>query len=132
MTLRIPSPLPESLEAIVTHIIGVAIEVHRRLGPGLGEGQDEDAMRIELEFQRLKFEHQRVVVIEYRGRRLRPHRIDLIVENQVVVELKAVESLVPLHYAQVRAYVRATKLRIGLLINFNAPTLTNNIKRVIV
>ena len=132
MTLRIPSPLPDSLETVVTHIIGAAIEVHRRLGPGLGEGQYEDAMLIELEFQGLRFDRQRVVIIEYRGKSLRPQRIDLIVENQVVVELKAVKCIVPLHLAQVRAYVRATKLRIGLLINFNAPTLTNNIRRVIV
>jgi GxxExxY protein len=132
MRLRIPSPLPDSLEAVVTQIIGAAIEVHRRLGPGLGEGQYEDAMLIELEFQGLRFDRQRVVIIEYRGKPLRPQRIDLIVEDQVVVELKAVECIVPVHLAQVRSYVRATKLRIGLLINFNAPTLTNNIKRVIV
>jgi GxxExxY protein len=131
MELRVPSQLPESTEKLVTRILGAAVEVHRRLGPGFRESLYEDAMLVELEFQKLRFERQRVVVLEYRGRKLRPQRIDLIVEDAVVLEVKSVECLHPLHHAQVNAYVRATGLRIGLLINFNAPVLTNNIKRIV-
>lgn len=129
MPLHVESPVSESVEKIVTRIIAVAIEVHRRLGPGLGEGQYEDAMTIELKAAGLRFERQRTVVIEYRDQPLRPQRIDLIVEEQVVVEIKAVDRLHPVHKGQVISYLRATDLRIGLLINFNAPVVV--VKRVV-
>jgi GxxExxY protein len=130
--LRINSPLPAALEEIVTRIIGCAIEVHRQLGPGLAEGVYEDAMTIELEVNGLHFDRQRQVVIRYRGKPLRPQRIDLIVENQVVVELKAVDRLHPAHGAQLLSYVRSVGLHVGLLFNFNGETVAGNMKRFVI
>jgi GxxExxY protein len=129
MPLLIHSPLSAELEALVTRIIGAVIEVHRQLGPGLIEGQYEDALMIELEAQRFAVERQRTITIIYRGYPLRPQRIDLVVENQVLVEVKAVERLMSVHQSQVISYLRATGLRIGLLVNFNEPVA--RIKRVI-
>lgn len=129
MPLRIRSPLPEELEATVTRMIGAIIEVHRRLGPGLNEGQYEDALMIELEHAALPVERQRAVTILYRGRPLRPQRIDMIVNGNVLVELKSVERLLAVHESQVISYLRATGLRIGLLVNFNEPVV--RVKRLI-
>lgn len=131
MTFERPSPVSEAIEEIVTKTIGAAIRVHRQLGPGLGEGQYEDALAIQLERDGLRFNRQHRVTIHYEGKPLRPQRIDLIVEDQVIVEVKSVERLHPVHRSQVIAYLRATGLRIGLLINFNAPLLKGNIKRVV-
>lgn len=131
MAIRLPSPLSEALEAIVSRIIGVAIEVHTRLGPGLGEGQYEDAMTIELKEAQLRFDRQRTVTIKYRDQPLRPQRIDLVVEDQVIVEIKAVERLSSVHQAQVISYLRATGLHVGLLINFNGTAIQGNFKRVV-
>ena len=115
----------------MARIIGCAIEVHRRLGPGLLEGLYEDAMTIELEFAGLTFERQRQVVVKYRDKPLRMQKIDLVVEGEVVVEIKTVESLIAVHQAQLLSYVRSAQLPVGLLINFNGDLIRNNIKRVI-
>ena len=131
MMLKIHSPLPEALEEVITRIIGCAIEVHRELGPGLSEGIYEDAMTIELETRGLRFDRQRQVIIHYRDRPLRPQRIDLIVENQIVVELKAVDRLHPAHGAQLLSYVRSVGLHVGLLFNFNGDTIKGNMKRFV-
>ena len=131
MTLRVESRLSQGLEAKVTRIIGCAIEVHRRLGPGLSEGLYEDAMTIELEVAGLKFERQRKVTVRYRDKPLRTQKIDLVVEEQVVVEIKAVETLIAVHQAQLLSYVRSAQLPVGLLINFNGELIRNNIKRVV-
>jgi GxxExxY protein len=129
MALRIQSPLPAELEELVTRVIGAVIEVHRRLGPGLIEGQYEDALIIELQLAPLRVERQRTVIITYRDRPLRPQRIDLIVEGRVLVEVKSVERLLPVHESQVISYLRATGLRLGLLVNFNEPVA--RVKRLI-
>jgi GxxExxY protein len=131
MSLRLVSPLPDAVENLLSRIIGCAISVHRALGPGLSEGIYEDAMTIELEFKGLKFARQREVIVLYRDRSLRAQRLDLVVENQVVVEIKAVEQLHPIHTAQLLSYVRSAKLRVGLLINFNGETIKGNFKRVV-
>lgn len=127
--MRIGTKLSPEVEAIVERVIGAAIEVHKQLGPGLREGLYEDAMKIELKHQGLKFQCQHRVLIEHRGQRLRPQWIDLIVEDCVVVELKAVEMLLPVHQAQVITYLRATGHEIGLLFNFNRAVLFT--KRVV-
>ncbi len=131
MRLRVVSPLPDALERIIARIIGCAIEVHRRLGPGLSEGLYEDALTIELEFQGLKFDRQREIIVHYRDKPLRPQRVDLVVEGQVVVEIKAVEQLHSIHRAQLLSYVRSAGLQVGLLINFNGETIKGNVKRVV-
>jgi GxxExxY protein len=132
MTLRIQSPLSDEIELIIERIIGCAIEVHRRLGPGFVEGIYEDAMTIELEAAGLAFDRQREIVIHYRDKPLRPQRIDLLVEGQIVVEVKAVEQLHSLHRAQLLSYARSARLQVGLLINFNGEVLKGNIRRVVI
>lgn len=132
MEFTLPSPLSETTECIVRETIGCAIEVHKRLGPGLLEGIYADALAIELDFRKLRFDREHEIAIRYRGHQLRSHRADLIVEGQVLVELKAVERLEPLFHAQVISYLRASGLRVGLLMNFNSRFLRDGLRRVVV
>jgi GxxExxY protein len=131
MPLRLPSPLSQSTELIVTQTIDSALAVHRHLGPGLLEAIYADAMAIELDYRGLKVERQRQVILYFRDRPLRQHRLDMVIAGEVLVELKAVDRLHPVHHAQVLTYLRASRLKIGLLINFKAVLLKGNIKRVI-
>jgi GxxExxY protein len=131
MPLRIPSTLPDSTEDLIERIIGCGIEIHKALGPGLLESIYGDAMTIELQFQGLSFERERAVPLVYRGVALRPHYVDLIVERSVVVELKAIERLRPVHGAQVLSYLQATGIRAGLLMNFNSDYLKNGLRRFV-
>lgn len=131
MSFRLPSPLSPATEAIVTSVVDSALEVHRRLGPGLLEAIYGDAFAIELEHRRIEFEREKQVPIYYRDRLLRVHRVDLVVMNEVLVELKAVDRLALVHQAQVLSYLRATQLRIGLLVNFNTDRLKGSIRRII-
>lgn len=119
------------LNPITEKVIAAAIEVHKRLGPGLDESLYEAAICIELEQRGLAFQRQVVVDVEYKGIKIGTKRIDLIVEGKVLVELKAVEQLAPVHKAQVLTYLKLTGLQLGLLINFNVPTLKEGIKRII-
>lgn len=112
-------------------IIGAAIEVHRHIGPGFLESVYEDALAIELQIQGIPFRRQVPIAMEYKGHPIGQARVDLLVEDCVVVELKALEHLAPIHSAQILSYLRATKLRHGLLITFNVPALRLGIKRVI-
>ncbi len=112
-------------------IIKCAIEVHKELGPGLLESVYEHGLAYELEKSDLKFERQKEIPILYKGHRLKDcFRADFIVENQVILELKTVEKLIPLHHAQILSYIKLTKLDLGLLLNFNAPLMKDGIKRV--
>ena len=111
-------------------IIGSAIEVHRLMGPGLLESVYEDCLAMELSLRGLQCVRQQPVPLEYKGRRLGVDlRIDLLVDDRVVVELKAVEKLLPIHEAQVITYLRLTGKPFGLLINFNVPLLKEGIRR---
>ena len=116
---------------LTKRIIGCALEVHRRLGPGLLENAYESALCIEFEVERLTFTRQVGVPLYYRGHLIAEPRPDLIVENQVVVEVKSVERLAPIHWAQVLTYLRVTGLRVGLLLNFNSPTLRAGTRRIV-
>lgn len=119
-------------DQITRRVIGAAIEVHKTLGPGLLESVYEECLRIELEVQGLKFECQRSVPIVYRGRTIPgAFRLDLIVEDAVVIENKAVDALLPVHEAQILTYLRLTQKRVGLLFNFNSPVLRDGIKRFV-
>lgn len=111
-------------------IIGAAIEVHRELGPGLLESAYEECLCWELSARSMVFERQVALPVVYRGRRLDVgYRLDLVVESCVVVEIKAVESLLAIHEAQLLTYLRLSGHRVGLLINFNVPFLRDGIKR---
>jgi GxxExxY protein len=112
-------------------IIGAAIEVHRTLGPGLLESVYEDCMEIELRLHGLAVERQKTVPLTYKGHKLNTDlRLDLLVENEIIVELKAVHVMQPVFEAQLLTYLRLMNLPLGLLINFNVPVLKNGIKRM--
>ncbi len=111
-------------------IIGAAIEVHRHLGPGLLESAYEECLCHELHLCGLAFERQVDLPVSYKGLKLDcGYRIDLIVQKEVVVELKAIERIMPIHQAQLLTYMKLSGMSVGLLINFNAPLLTQGIIR---
>jgi GxxExxY protein len=110
-------------EELTAKIIGAAIRVHRELGPGYLESVYEEAKAIELTSQGLRFARQKPVEIWYRGHSVGEHRLDLLVEEAVVVELKAVIELQDIFYATLRSYLRATGKAVGLLLSFACVTL---------
>jgi GxxExxY protein len=119
-------------ERLTERIIGAAIEVHRILGPGLLESIYEECLAIELAARGLSFQRQVLLPIEYKGRRVGGDlKIDLWIEQQVIIELKAVESLLPVHEAQLLTYLRLSHTSVGLLINFHVPILKDGIKRMV-
>jgi GxxExxY protein len=112
-------------------VIGAAIEVHRILGPGFLESIHEKALIAELRLRGIQFEQQKSLSVDYKGQCVGEGRADLLVEGRLVVEIKAVDALAPIHSAQVISYLRALRLPLGLLINFHVPALKNGIKRII-
>jgi GxxExxY protein len=122
---------PQQKDALTEKTIGCAIEVHRHLGPGLLESTYEAALCVELELAGLKFQRQAVYPIFYKGRVIGEHRIDLIVENAVILEIKSVERHEPIFEAQLLTYLKIAGLRRGLLINFNSRLLKDGIKRFV-
>jgi GxxExxY protein len=117
-------------EELSGRVIAAALAVHWELGPGFLESVYHSAMRVSLAHRAIPFASQLPVDIAFEGVPVGRARIDLVIDRRVVLELKAVEKLHDLHLVQLRSYLRATHLQVGLLLNFNAPTLT--IKRVIV
>ena len=131
MTLRLQSDLSDEEELTAREVVGAALAIHRALGPGYLESFYRKAMCVELKARRLAFECEKAVEVSYRGELLGTHRIDLIVQGLLVVELKAVERLETVHRNQVVAYLRATRLRLGLLVNFNTALLKHGLQRVV-
>jgi GxxExxY protein len=123
--------LPDDINNLTYDIIGAAMDVHRILGPGLLESVYEDAMCVELHMRDLVFERQKQISIDYKGRSVGIMRLDLLVEDSVIVELKAVERLMPIHQAQAMTYLKITGKRLALLINFNVTVLKKGIKRIV-
>jgi GxxExxY protein len=118
--------------ATTNRIIGACIEVHKHLGPGLLESAYEECLAYELELRGLRFARQKPIPIVYKDVQLDcNYQIDLLVEDSIILELKAVETLLPIHEAQLLTYLKLTDLRLGLLINFNVPKLVHGIKRLI-
>jgi GxxExxY protein len=114
-------------------VIGAAIEVHKTLGPGLLESAYEECLCRELDLHGLHYTQQKPLPIEYKGVKLDcGYRIDVLVEDVVIVELKSVESLEPIHEAQLLTYLKLTGRKVGLLINFNVPVLRDGIKRMMI
>ena len=112
-------------------VIGACIEVHRIFGPGLLESIYEESLCHELTLRGLAFERQKAISIEYKGRRLdQGYRMDLLVGGILLVEIKAVEALLPIHAAQVVTYLRVAELPSGLLVNFNALTIRDGLRRL--
>ncbi|HET8644639.1 MAG TPA: GxxExxY protein [Vicinamibacteria bacterium] len=116
---------------LTERILACAIEVHRQLGPGLLESVYEGALKVELAHSGLRYRRQVSYPVLYRGEPVGEHRIDLIVEDAVVVELKTVHRLDPVFDAQVLTYLRLSGLKVGLLINFHSRTLREGIRRFI-
>jgi GxxExxY protein len=122
----------DRLDAITRRIIGAAIEVHKRLGPGLLESAYEVCLAYELRQLGLKLEQQKPLPVLYREVKLDCGcRLDLAVEDSVVVEIKAIEQLAPIHDAQLLSYLRLSEKRVGLIINFHVRVLENGIKRIV-
>jgi len=124
-------PIPPEDEKIAHEIIGAAIEVHRLLGPGFLESVYKKALIYELQLRGLKVEWEKDILVPYKDIQLEGQRLDLLVGERVIVELKAVTELHPIHQAQLLSYLKATNLRLGLLINFNVRVLKDGLKRLV-
>ena len=115
-------------EDLSQKIIGAAIEVHRSLGPGFLESLYEEALCIELDNLGIPYERQKTLEIRYRDHKIGEHRLDLLIASKLVVELKAVKEIEPIHFTIVRSYVKASNATSGIILNFSTMPLT--IKRV--
>jgi GxxExxY protein len=127
--LKVSSPLTEDVERLMHAIIGHCINVHRDLGPGLVERIYSRALGIELKASGIAFEREKRYEVRYRGELVGAQRLDLVVNKQVVLEVKAVEQLAPIHHKQILNYMRVAGLRAGLLINFNVAILPDGLSR---
>ncbi len=119
------------LEDLTEKIIGAAIEVHRTLGPGLLESAYQECLAQELTLRKVPFAKEKNLPVEYKGVHVDcGYRIDFLIDNQVIVELKAVEAVLPIHRAQLITYLKLTGCKVGLLINFNVQQLIKGIERL--
>ena len=117
---------------LTERIIGAAIEVHRNLGPGLLESTYEECLCFELTNQNIPFERQKSLPVAYKNLHLEcGYRIDVLVSQLVVVEIKAVDILIPIHHAQLLTYLKLGGWKVGLILNFNVTKMTNGIKRLV-
>jgi GxxExxY protein len=117
---------------LTERIIGAAIEVHRNLGPGLLESTYEECLCYELSNRGIPFERQKNLPVEYKNLHLDcGYRLDILVSQLVVVEIKAVDALIPIHHAQVLTYLKLGGWKVGLLLNFNVTRMTSGIKRLV-
>ena len=119
------------VDALARAVIGAAIEVHRILGPGYLESVYEEALALEFALRQIPFERQNPVSVIYKGHPVGASRLDFLVGGCLIVELKAVDALAPVHQAQVISYLKATGLHLGLLMNFNVPILKDGIRRMV-
>ena len=131
MKFRIKNPLDEKTETLIKSIIGAAIDVHRELGPGYLEKVYENAMTLELRHRGLAFATQVPIAILYKDVKIHGQILDIVVEEKVILELKSVATLLPIHEAQILSYLKSTNLSAGLLINFKETMVKNGIKRFV-
>jgi len=118
------------INKITEQIIGAAIEVHKILGPGLLESAYEECLAYEFDLRGMSYERQIPLPVKYKAKKLdQGYRLDFLVEDRVVVELKTIERFAPVHEAQVLTYLRFSKKKVGLLINFNEVTLMKGLRR---
>ena len=121
----------EKMNKLTEKIIGCAIEVHKILGPGLLESVYESALCVEFDLQNIKYEKQKVLQVDYKKKHIGEFRVDILVENTIVLELKSVERFEPVFEAQLLSYLKLGGYHLGLLINFNLKMLKDGIKRMI-
>ena len=125
-------PPVQDFNAVTEQIIGAAVEVHRELGPGLLESAYEACLAFELRSRGLRVDRQRTLPVVYRAVQLDcAHKLDMVVEDKIVVEIKAVDQMLPVHGAQLLSYLKLSGLSVGLLINFHSELLRTGIKRVV-
>lgn len=125
------STIPAAVDAVTYDIIGAAMEVHTVLGPGCLESSYRDALVVELRLRRRKCDVERRIQSIYKGQTLRPRRLDIVVDDCVLVEVKAATRLLPVHSAQVLSYLEATGYPVGLLLNFKVPHMRDGINRFV-
>lgn len=124
--------MDSELNDLTDRIIGAAIEVHRYLGPGLLESAYEECLCYELSQAGLRFQRQVHLPLSYKGLKLEcAYKMDLVIEDEVIVELKSSEDVARVHSAQLLTYLKAANKKVGLLINFNVPVLRNGLKRIV-
>jgi GxxExxY protein len=121
----------QEVERIVREVIGAGLAVHRQLGPGFLEAVYDGAVAVELRCRGLTCERQSRIHVQYRGETVADHRLDLLVERCVVVEIKAVNKLRPIHQAQILSYLKASGHRVGLLMNFNVRLFVDGLQRFV-
>ena len=131
MDFRIKKKLDSKTEKLIQNIIGAAIDVHRELGPGYLEKAYEQAMSLELRHRGLAYATQVPVAVHYKGVKIHGQVLDMVVEEKVILELKSVEIILPIHEAQIISYLKSTGLTAGLLINFKERLVKDGIKRFI-
>jgi GxxExxY protein len=124
-------PVSDEDEELAKRVIGAAIEVHRTLGPGFLERVYEEALCYELTEASVPFECQKRLLVPYKKISIQGHRIDLLVGGCIIIELKCVDDFSPIHQAQLISYLKATGLRLGLLLNFRVVLLKDGIKRIV-
>ncbi|MFQ5734263.1 MAG: GxxExxY protein [Planctomycetaceae bacterium] len=124
-------PIPERDDELSKQVIGAAIEVHRELGPGYLESIYKNALTYELSQRGLHVEKEKKILVPYKDIRISGQRLDLLVDGRVILELKCVDEFAPIHSAQILSYLKATGLRLGLLINFKSKLLKDGIKRIV-
>ena len=122
----------QEINILSGNILDSAIEVHRHLGPGLLESVYESCLCKELNLRNINYKRQVIIPVKYKGELVNANlKIDIIVENEIVLELKSVEIMLPLFSAQLLSYLRLTEKKLGLLINFNVPKLIDGFKRIV-
>lgn len=131
MEFHIKKKLDDKTELLIQNIIGAAIDVHRELGPGYLEKVYEQAMSIELRHRGLAFATQVSIPVHYKNVKIHGQVLDMVVEEQVILELKSVEILLPIYEAQIISYLKSTGIKVGLLINFKEMLVKDGIKRFI-
>ncbi|MCF7760904.1 MAG: GxxExxY protein [Cephaloticoccus sp.] len=124
--------IPVETERLATQVVDAAFAVHRIFGPGLLERAYQDCMAIELGLRGLPLEREKILPLSYRGQTVEnAYRLDLLINGSLLVELKAVESILPIHRVQTTTYLKLLKLPLGILINFNVPLIKHGITRVL-
>jgi GxxExxY protein len=132
LKLRIKSTLTPELDALIQKVIGLAIEVHTALGPGYVEAIYERAMCYELDKSNISYLRQIDILVPYKDITIPGQRLDLLIEKQLILELKAVDQIIPIHQAQILSYMRSQQVRAGLIINFKVQHLRLGIRRFVI
>jgi|GEM_PF-137868 len=125
------APIPPEDEELAYQIIGAAIEVHRILGPGFIESIYEKALEHELKLRGIPVERQQKLIVQFKDIRIEGQRLDLLVGGRIIVDLKAVDTVAPIHQAKLLSYLKTTGLRLGLIINFNVTVLKDGVERMV-